>query len=132
MNAAIISILTEWLSDLRQGYCAEGWWLNRDFCCWEVEVDMNGACKAWIPWSGSAFGNWVIYVLMAVSQYYPVHDAADICAVPIFLVICTSCVQLRALCSGIRNLRNKMHHRWFYYERVPRWLDTYHQEPYAG
>jgi chloride channel 3/4/5 len=33
LNMAIISIATEWTSDLRQGYCSAGWWLNQKFCC---------------------------------------------------------------------------------------------------
>ena len=32
---AVISIATEWASDLKTGYCTAGWWLNRKFCCWE-------------------------------------------------------------------------------------------------
>lgn len=66
VNAAFISILTEWLSDLRRGYCSEGWWSNQQFCCWEIEeVD---ACAAWTPWSPFTLGNWVIYVLLAVAS----------------------------------------------------------------
>ena len=33
---AVISIATEWASDLKQGYCKAGWWLNEKFCCWEM------------------------------------------------------------------------------------------------
>ncbi|KAJ7933767.1 Cl-channel protein [Mycena leptocephala] len=29
LNAAIISIVTEWLSDIKMGYCHDGWWLNQ-------------------------------------------------------------------------------------------------------
>ncbi|KAK0535190.1 glycerol ethanol, ferric requiring protein [Tilletia horrida] len=36
VNMAIISIATEWASDLKQGYCSAGWWLNQKFCCWEL------------------------------------------------------------------------------------------------
>lgn len=69
VNAAFISILTEWLSDLRRGYCSEGWWLNQDFCCWEIdEVDAEGACAAWISWSNYTLGNWIVYVLLAVRR----------------------------------------------------------------
>ncbi|KAJ1864140.1 glycerol ethanol, ferric requiring protein, partial [Coemansia sp. RSA 2703] len=32
---ALISIVTEWLSDMKLGVCAHGWWLNRKFCCWQ-------------------------------------------------------------------------------------------------
>ncbi|KAE8216201.1 hypothetical protein CF327_g645 [Tilletia walkeri] len=36
LNMAVISIATEWASDLKQGYCSTGWWLNQKFCCWEL------------------------------------------------------------------------------------------------
>lgn len=39
---AIISIATEWASDLKQGHCSAGWWLNRKFCCWEL-MDKGGS-----------------------------------------------------------------------------------------
>jgi hypothetical protein len=31
--AAFIDIASEWLSDLKFGYCADHWYLNREFCC---------------------------------------------------------------------------------------------------
>lgn len=73
LNAALISIITAWLSDLKMGYCQQGWWLNEKFCCWEIEgtthsnqdslVGLGGAsgvlgtggteegCDDWITWS---------------------------------------------------------------------------------
>lgn len=41
LNAALISIITAWLSDLKMGYCRQGWWLNQKFCCWEIEANPN-------------------------------------------------------------------------------------------
>lgn len=68
VNAALISIVSEWLSNLRHGYCSEGWWLSEGFCCWEIEeLDVDGSCAAWIPWSSYSLGNWIIYVILAVS-----------------------------------------------------------------
>ncbi|CAG8438917.1 9680_t:CDS:10 [Scutellospora calospora] len=37
LNAALTDIITEWLSDIKFGYCKNSWWLNQKFCCWEVE-----------------------------------------------------------------------------------------------
>jgi hypothetical protein len=34
LNAAILSIVTEWLSDIKMGYCTTGFYLNESFCCW--------------------------------------------------------------------------------------------------
>ena len=67
VNAAIISITTEWLSDIKMGYCSDGWWLNQQFCCWEIEVtEGDASCDSWRPWSNLSFARWVIYILFAV------------------------------------------------------------------
>lgn len=42
LNAALIAIITEWLSDIKMGYCSTGWWLNQKFCCWAIEEE--GEC----------------------------------------------------------------------------------------
>ena len=65
INAALISIVTEWLSDIKMGYCYDGWWLNQQFCCWEIEGDEN-ACDSWHPWSTVSLARWLIYVIFAV------------------------------------------------------------------
>ncbi|EIN11552.1 voltage-gated chloride channel [Punctularia strigosozonata HHB-11173 SS5] len=69
VNAAVISITTEWLSDIKMGYCSDGWWLNQQFCCWEVEEDVSDAqgygCASWHPWSTYTFARWIIYILWA-------------------------------------------------------------------
>ncbi|KAH8993320.1 voltage-gated chloride channel [Lactarius hatsudake] len=67
MNAAVISIITEWLSDMKMGYCSDGWWLNQQFCCWELEVDEDSACDAWHLWSTVTVARWFIYVLFATT-----------------------------------------------------------------
>lgn len=68
VNAAVISIMTEWLSDLKMGFCTDGWWLNQEFCCWEVDTDEDGGCLAWRPWTTFTGGKWVIYVVFAVGN----------------------------------------------------------------
>lgn len=65
-NAALISIITEWLSDLKMGYCSDGWWLNQQFCCWEIEADDDIGCDSWHNWSEVTPARWFIYVLFAV------------------------------------------------------------------
>ncbi|KAH9929594.1 Cl-channel protein [Epithele typhae] len=67
VNAAVISIVTEWLSDIKMGYCSDGWWLNQQFCCWEIEGDDDEACKAWHSWSDVMPARWAIYVLFAAA-----------------------------------------------------------------
>ncbi|KAG2112083.1 chloride channel [Suillus clintonianus] len=63
-NAAFISIITEWLSDFKMGYCTDGWWLNSQFCCWEVESDEE-FCSSWHLWSTATPLRWLIYVIFA-------------------------------------------------------------------
>jgi chloride channel 3/4/5 len=69
INAAIISIVTEWLSDMKMGYCSDGWWLNQQFCCWEMEGDEIDGCDTWRPWSYNTFARWIIFVIFAVSLF---------------------------------------------------------------
>ncbi|CAL1706212.1 unnamed protein product [Somion occarium] len=64
VNAALISIVTEWLSDIKMGYCADGWWLNQQFCCWEIEGD-DALCDSWHPWSNVTAARWTIYIIFA-------------------------------------------------------------------
>ncbi|ORY89082.1 chloride channel [Leucosporidium creatinivorum] len=66
LNAAIMSIITAWLSDLKLGYCSQGWWLNRKFCCWEmVEEGASGSCDDWKEWTGWLPVQWGVYVGLA-------------------------------------------------------------------
>lgn len=34
LNAALLNIITEWLADIKIGYCETGFYLNESFCCW--------------------------------------------------------------------------------------------------
>lgn len=34
LNAAFLNIVTEWLADIKTGYCTTGFYLNEKFCCW--------------------------------------------------------------------------------------------------
>ncbi|KAJ5645989.1 hypothetical protein N7490_002361 [Penicillium lividum] len=57
--AACIDIATNWLGDLKTGYCKSGsgggkFYLNRSFCCWGL--DDHTKCMDWTPW-GSALGS---------------------------------------------------------------------------
>lgn len=37
LNAAFLNIATEWLSDIKLGYCKTAFYLNEQFCCWGSE-----------------------------------------------------------------------------------------------
>lgn len=91
LNSALIAIVTDWLSDIKIGYCSNGWWLNQKYCCWEIEQDgrhynhhvpwyhsshstyIDGGCEYWVYWSQTlglsrdAFViQWLFYVALAV------------------------------------------------------------------
>jgi len=42
LNAAFLNIVTEWLSDIKMGYCTTAFYLNENFCCWGED---NGETK---------------------------------------------------------------------------------------
>jgi hypothetical protein len=51
------------------GYCSDGWWLNQQFCCWEIEGDGFDVCESWHPWSTVTLARWIIYVTFAVGPF---------------------------------------------------------------
>jgi chloride channel 3/4/5 len=58
--------VSEWLADIKIGYCSDGWWLNQQFCCWEIEGDEIDGCESWHPWSNITLARWLIFVTFAV------------------------------------------------------------------
>ncbi|KAL2260754.1 hypothetical protein VTK26DRAFT_5146 [Humicola hyalothermophila] len=62
LNAAFLNIVTEWLADIKLGYCTTGFYLNEDFCCWGED---NG-CADWHRWTGFEPFNYFIYIIFAV------------------------------------------------------------------
>ncbi|KAJ1820503.1 glycerol ethanol, ferric requiring protein [Coemansia sp. RSA 2675] len=71
VNTALISIVTEWLSDSKQGVCSTGWWLNQKFCCWEEATE---SCAAWKTWDhalvngSSGFVRWLAFVALGTAM----------------------------------------------------------------
>ena len=61
LNAAFLNIATEWLSDIKLGYCTTAFYLNESFCCWGAE---NG-CKEWHRWSSIWPLSYFIYFVFA-------------------------------------------------------------------
>ncbi|KAG2194553.1 chloride channel [Mucor mucedo] len=63
LNSALIAIITDWLSDIKMGYCSSAWWLNQKFCCWEIEEDEGGGCDDWNSWSQFMHAGPNVYVI---------------------------------------------------------------------
>ncbi|KAF3912282.1 hypothetical protein AA313_de0203481 [Arthrobotrys entomopaga] len=62
LNAAFLSIVTEWLSDIKTGYCKTGFYLNEKFCCWGE----NEGCPNWKPWSNFVPVSYLFYILGSI------------------------------------------------------------------
>lgn len=61
-----MSIVSEWLSDLKMGYCSDAWWLSQQFCCWEMEGEEVDGCDSWNTWSSVTLVRWIVFILYAV------------------------------------------------------------------
>lgn len=133
LNAALISIITAWLSDIKLGYCTTGWWLSQKFCCLELSDEGTG-CEEWRNWGGIEPFRYIAFILFAVRgpDRRLGKERADILIVagsgsPIIHRSQARQV-IRSLCSGFRNLRNQMHHWRIRHQRFPLRLDVGHQE----
>lgn len=61
LNAAFLNIVTEWLSDIKRGYCTTAFYLNESFCCWGAE----DGCAEWHHWSTFWPVNYILYILFS-------------------------------------------------------------------
>ena len=80
--AAFIDVASDWLGDLKTGYCSsvEGdgrFYLNKGFCCWGIET--GDQCADWQEWGsamgiGSVGGKWIVeyifFILFSVSRIF--------------------------------------------------------------
>ncbi|KAF2228103.1 chloride channel [Elsinoe ampelina] len=63
LNAAILNIVTEWMSDIKLGYCTTAFYLNESFCCWGSEE----GCDEWVSWSRFTPVNYLLYIAFATT-----------------------------------------------------------------
>ncbi|KAJ9669509.1 glycerol ethanol, ferric requiring protein [Coniosporium apollinis] len=61
LNAAFLNIVTEWLSDIKLGYCTTAFYLNENFCCWGAE----SGCAEWHRWSSFWPVNYMLYIVFS-------------------------------------------------------------------
>lgn len=76
--AATITIASDWLGDIKTGYCRKGhgggqFYLNKQFCCWGH--DEFAQCQDWTPWrialhipsvAGSFVVEYIFFVIFSV------------------------------------------------------------------
>jgi len=135
LNAALISIVTAWLSDMKMGYCTTGWWLSQKFCCAEISEE-GAACKEWRSWGGFEPFQYIAYVLFAVSVEMLLlcrlraltSDCWLVHVGPLFVFGRKARQVIRSICCWFWYLGDQVHSRRFYHQRVPKHMDTGHQE----
>lgn len=62
--AALLAIITEYLGNIKSGYCSTNFYLNRSFCCWGEDEE---TCSLWVPWTSLGVLNYTIFVVLSVS-----------------------------------------------------------------
>lgn len=120
--------MTEWLSDLKMGYCYDGWWLNQQFCCWEIDTE-DSACDSWHDWSDYIIARWVIYVVFAVRFASSTKtELSWLTSLRAAGNVCIYCRPTRSSASKIRcgfwDIRDQVYLGWVHHERVSRALDV--------
>ncbi|KAI8598693.1 chloride channel [Dissophora ornata] len=59
-------IASQWLGDIKEGYCDTAFYLNRNFCCWGL--DEGDTCTDWVPWNSATFVvGYIFYIIFALS-----------------------------------------------------------------
>jgi hypothetical protein len=109
LNAAALNIITEWLSDVKLGYCTTAFYLNEQFCCWGAE---NG-CDEWRKWTSFGLANYIIYTIFSVSLsgFQIIELLLTHFPDPVRSCFCLSGQTIRPLCCRLGNIRDQMHHR---------------------
>lgn len=99
LNAAFLNIVTEWLSDMKLGYCTTAFYLNENFCCWGAE----SGCAEWHRWSSFWPINYLFYIVFSVGYSpIPTHVQPADCAAGCLCVQCgTPGEVLRTVCRWV-------------------------------
>ncbi|KAK9476395.1 chloride channel, partial [Lipomyces japonicus] len=67
--AALLNIITEFLADIKLGYCTTGFYLNESFCCWGAE----SGCPEWHRWS--SWGPIDYFIFVGFSVFFATESA---------------------------------------------------------
>ena len=125
---------------MKLGYCTTGWWLSQKFCCAEISAE-GAACEEWRHWGGVEPFRYLAYVMFAVSHTLRLsrtratkpHIDTKIHRIGFVLVLGGQARQVfRSLRCRIGHIRDQMHLRWIYHQRLPQYLDFGHQESNLG
>ncbi|KAJ2696682.1 hypothetical protein H4R19_005718, partial [Coemansia spiralis] len=79
--ATCVSVSSQWLIDIKNGYCRSGFYLNRRFCCWNAD----SVCLDWVTWSELLHVRWRWFEWMLQFIVY-IFDAILFAAISTYLV----------------------------------------------
>lgn len=119
LSAALMSIMTAWLADLKLGRCSTGWWLSRKFCCLEVS-DEGESCEEWNRWGLFQPIPWVAYVMYAVSTRL---SLSQLTTGHVRVHSGLSREKLRTIRCGLGNLGDQVYPGRFHYQGISRARD---------
>lgn len=70
-TAGVIDIGARWMSDLKDGICADRFWLDREHCCWSANdsVYKDADCSSWTTWP-EMFGNYEKSFLYFIVDFF--------------------------------------------------------------
>lgn len=63
--AGCLNIITEYLSNIRTGYCQNALYLNKSFCCWGELSESR--CENWVEYSSFGLLNYILFIIISVS-----------------------------------------------------------------
>jgi hypothetical protein len=71
--AGVIDIGARWMSDLKDGICADRFWLDREHCCWSADDSAykDNDCLSWTTWPEMLhyYDKDVFYTFFALISY---------------------------------------------------------------
>jgi chloride channel 3/4/5 len=110
--AACINVTTDWLGDLKEGYCSSGpegghFYLNKAFCCYGY--DQGSKCEGWKTWGGalgvgSAGGRWFLEYFFFVGLAVRL-DPAQLHSLMLMMVQDAVCICSCSSCARVCHLR---------------------------
>lgn len=146
LNSALLNIITEWLSDVKLGYCTTAFYLNEQFCCWGAEGGMDLFTGTLALEGDEADCDRVLRV-----EELDFRLAYQLCFVYLLCGTCLSCllgvsnvldvVRLHCgetgqvfcpVCRWFRYIGDQMHHYRFRDEGIPRGVDAPDQVDYIA
>ena len=70
--AGVIDIGADWMSDIKEGFCTDQFWFNKEACCWtsSSKFGLETPCPKWKTWStvvGLSYQSYILNYFFYVS-----------------------------------------------------------------